>query len=66
MSDNFLSEISPDLAVISVGLKNRYHHPSIVSLELLKNHNIRMLRTDRNGEVDITTDGVSWNFNSEK
>ncbi len=60
MSDNFLKEISPSLAIISVGAKNRYGHPSKEILTLLKNNNIKVLRTDRDGEVEIVSDGKSW------
>ena len=42
MSDYFLSEIDPMLAVVSVGAKNRYGHPSKIALELLLNKNIKL------------------------
>jgi beta-lactamase superfamily II metal-dependent hydrolase len=57
MSDYFLSQISPRLAIISVGANNRYGHPAKSALDLLKNHNVKTLRTDQNGEVEIITDG---------
>lgn len=60
MSDYFLKEISPSLGVISVGAKNRYGHPSQEALTLLKNNNIKVLRTDKDGEVEIVSDGKSW------
>lgn len=60
MSDYFLTYINPSLAVISVGAKNRYGHPSKVILDLLQKHNINFLRTDVNGEVEIVTDGKTF------
>ncbi len=60
MSDYFLSSVSPELAVISVGAKNRYGHPSKISLDLLKKHNIKTLRTDQAGDVEIISDGKRW------
>lgn len=57
MSDYFLSQISPTLAIISVGANNKYGHPAASALKLLQNHNIKTLRTDRDGEVEIVTDG---------
>jgi competence protein ComEC len=57
MSDYFLSTINPSLAIISVGANNKYGHPTAQALKLLQNHNIKTLRTDQNGEVEIVTDG---------
>lgn len=60
MSDYFLSLTRPELAVISVGKDNRYGHPAQTSLDLLKKHKIKVLRTDEEGEIDIISDGKSW------
>nr|MBI5455993.1 MBL fold metallo-hydrolase [Candidatus Levybacteria bacterium] len=60
MSDLFLSEINPKLAIISVGAKNRYGHPAKIALDLLAKYNIKMLRTDKNGEVEVVSDGKSF------
>ena len=60
MSDYFLKEINPSLAIISVGNKNNYGHPSQQALTLLKNNNIKVLRTDEDGEIEIISDGKSW------
>jgi len=60
MSDYFLKEIAPSLAIISVGAKNLYGHPSRDALTLLKNNNIKFLRTDKDGEVEIVSDGKTW------
>lgn len=60
MSDFFLKEISPSLAIISVGAKNLYRHPGQEALTLLKNNNIKVLRTDKDGEVEIVSDGKTW------
>ena len=59
-SDYFLSKIKPSLAIISVGLKNRYGHPAKEVLDLLTNHNIKYLRTDKSGEVEVVSDGNSF------
>lgn len=64
MSDYFLSEISPKLAIISVGAKNRYGHPSKIALDLLSKYNIQILRTDKDGEVEIVSDGKSFKIYS--
>jgi len=60
MSDYFLSQISPQVAIISVGVNNRYGHPAKTALDLLMSHNIKTLRTDKDGEVEIISDGESF------
>ena len=50
-----LDILNPQLAVISVG-KNNYGHPSPEVLKLLQNYNVKTLRTDRDGEVEIIVD----------
>lgn len=64
MSDYFLSEINPSLAVISVAVKNRYGHPAKTMLDLLEKHNIKTLRTDVNKEVELVSDGKTFNIYS--
>ena len=60
MNDQFLRIVQPELAVISVGNKNRYDHPTAKILDLLKNRNIKYLRTDQDGKIEIITDGKKW------
>jgi competence protein ComEC len=64
MSDYFLSQTNPSLAVISVAAKNRYSHPAKIILDLLQKHNIKTLRTDINGEVELISDGKTFNIYS--
>jgi competence protein ComEC len=59
MSDYFLSQINPQLAIISVGANNKYGHPAQSALDLLDSHNIKYLRTDKNGGVEVISDGQS-------
>ena len=60
MSDQFLSLTSPEIAVISVGVKNKYGHPTKFSLDLLESHKVKILRTDLDGEIEILSDGKTW------
>jgi competence protein ComEC len=60
MSDYFLSQIQPSIAIISVGANNRYGHPAQSALDLLKTHNIKYYRTDQNGTVEVVSDGKSF------
>lgn len=53
--DDFLGEVSPSLAVISVGRDNSFGHPSQEVLDKLEGKTI--LRTDRDGAVRIVEKG---------
>jgi beta-lactamase superfamily II metal-dependent hydrolase len=56
-SNGFLQQVAPDIAIISVGLHNDYHHPSLSTLKRLAKIGARVYRTDHNGTIQITTDG---------
>lgn len=51
-SNDFLENVSPEIAIISVG-KNSFGHPSEETLKRLENFNIRVLRTDQLGDIKI-------------
>jgi len=53
----FLSEVKPDVAVISAGWKNRFGFPHATVLEAYRKRGCRILRTDRNGAIELKTDG---------
>src|SRR5215210_27528 len=50
----------PKLAVISVGEANTYGHPTAETLSELRTHGVPTLRTDRQGEIDITASEGRW------
>ncbi len=60
LDSKIVRELRPDLAVISVGAKNRYGHPSPKILALLEQFGIKTLRTDQDGEIEIVSDGKEW------
>lgn len=60
MSDYFLNSTKPELALISVGEKNKYGHPTKFILDLLKNRRVKTLRTDQEGDIEILSDGKSY------
>lgn len=47
----FLEKVNPTNAVISVGKDNSYGHPNEEILNLLKEKNINVLRTDEKGDI---------------
>ena len=50
-SEAFLEATSPETAIISVGAKNSYGHPTEAVLNSLKSRNINVLRTDEVGDI---------------
>ncbi|MCD2502642.1 MULTISPECIES: ComEC/Rec2 family competence protein [unclassified Clostridium] len=56
-SEDFIKEVSPDIAVIPVGEGNDYGHPHKEILELLEKNNINLLRTDFEGTIILESDG---------
>jgi len=56
--DNFM----PKLAIISVG-KNNYGHPNEEVMKLLKERNIKTLRTDEMGDIVLESDGINYWIN---
>jgi len=56
-SDIFLSVAKPKVAVISVGAKNTYGHPTSEVLQRLEKFGIKVFRTDKDGDVKMESDG---------
>ncbi len=50
---DLLSRTSPELAVISVGARNRYGHPHAAVVQRLVEAGVRVLRTDERGHVRV-------------
>lgn len=59
LDETLVKELSPKVAVISVG-KNKYGHPNKRIHEILRNKDIKILRTDEVGDVEIVSDGRQW------
>jgi competence protein ComEC len=49
--------VKPTIAVVSVGLHNRYHHPGEETLARLKDAGATVYRTDRDGQLTLTSTG---------
>ncbi len=63
-SPAFLAAVAPGEAIISVGRRNRFGHPSARTLSALAAVGARVWRTDRDGAVTVTTDGHSLDVQS--
>lgn len=63
-SEEFLKQVSPQIAIISVGKDNNYGHPSDEIIKRLEQEGISIYRTDEKGTIVITSDGkqnqISW------
>jgi beta-lactamase superfamily II metal-dependent hydrolase len=61
-SQDFVDRVKPAMAIFSCGAWNRYGHPSQVVLDRLKNANVKVFRTDLQGEITITTRGKEGDY----
>ncbi|MCD7775455.1 MAG: MBL fold metallo-hydrolase [Clostridiales bacterium] len=59
-SEEFLSSLSPETAIISVGAGNSYGHPADETLDLLSEYNVKCYRTDTSGTITVTCDGMGY------
>lgn len=58
----FLDAVRPQVALVSVGAGNRYHHPSPAVIGALLARGIATLRTDRDGGIVVRTDATGDAF----
>ena len=65
-SDEFIKAVNPEIAVICVGTDNKYEHPCQSTLDTLKKYDITVYRTDTNGTIIITSDGISNSVTCER
>ncbi len=58
----FLKKVEPKYAIISVGKNNTYNHPKQITLDKLKDLNTKIYRTDIDGTIIASSDGVNLSF----
>jgi len=56
-AEEFLKRVKPEIAIVSCGAWNRYGHPAQSVLDRLRALNVKLYRTDLQGELTITTRG---------
>ncbi|HET6466074.1 MAG TPA: DNA internalization-related competence protein ComEC/Rec2 [Nitrospiria bacterium] len=54
---DFLAQVAPDVAVVSVGENNPYRHPSVETLSAYHALKTQIYRTDQDGAVFVEMDG---------
>ena len=52
-TEEFLNLVKPKIALIGVGVNNKFKHPSKETVDKLKNRHVKIYRTDLNGEIFI-------------
>jgi competence protein ComEC len=57
----FIRAVAPRTAIISVGRDNLFGHPAAVTLETLRESGANVYRTDKDGAVEVESDGRAWN-----
>jgi len=57
LTEKLLKAVNPSVAVISAGKGNSYGHPHEEVIKLLRDKEIKILRTDEMGDVQVETDG---------
>lgn len=52
-TQEFLSNVKPQIALIGVGKNNNFGHPNEEVIERLENNNVKIYRTDEDSEIKI-------------
>lgn len=67
-TEEYISNITPEYAVIQNGWHKTYKHPHREALDILDNHGVEIYRTDTNGNITLTVSPVgqmSWAFDDD-
>lgn len=65
-SYRFLREIMPEYAIISVGKDNVYGHPTEEALSRLRDADVKVYRTDQQGDIVCNSDGITVTVSVER
>ncbi|MFA5028382.1 MAG: ComEC/Rec2 family competence protein, partial [Candidatus Methylomirabilota bacterium] len=57
-SGAFLAAVDPDSAIVSVGYRNQFRHPHPEVVERIESRSVRLLRTDRDGAIEVEMSGA--------
>ena len=62
----FLRAVMPEIAVISSGVDNQYGHPHDNTLSRLRDADVKVYRTDLQGDIIIRSDGINLTVETQK
>ncbi|MGG5462057.1 ComEC/Rec2 family competence protein [Clostridium sp. B9] len=60
-SEPFLKAVDPSIAIVSCGKNNKYGHPHKETMDKLKQANVKVYETFRDGDITITSNGQKLN-----
>ncbi len=64
-SEEFLSAVTPEYAIVSAGIGNSYNHPNKKTMDNMKKLDVPVYRTDEQGTIEAVSDGKNITFNTE-
>ncbi|MCR5515153.1 MAG: MBL fold metallo-hydrolase [Lachnospira sp.] len=64
--NRFIGALNPDYAVISCGKGNIYDHPHKDTINLLKQAEVKVYRTDEDGDIIVKSNGKTLSFTTSK
>ena len=62
----FVETFMPDYAVISVGQGNIYRHPRQTTLDMLDQADVKVYRTDQDGDITVKSDGKNLTIETSR
>ncbi len=62
----FVETFMPDYAVISVGQGNIYRHPRQTTLDMLDQADVKVYRTDQDGDITVKSDGKTLTIETSR
>jgi len=63
--EEFVKKVNPEIAIISCGEGNDYGHPHEETVEMFDKLGIKMLRTDEEGSIIVSSDGERINTDAQ-
>ena len=65
-TNHFLQTVQPKIALISLGVDNRYGHPGDEAMDRISNTGAEIYRTDTMGTLTVTSDGKKLTVQTKK
>lgn len=65
-TNHFLQTVQPKIALISLGVDNRYGHPGDEAMDRISNTGAEIYRTDTMGTITVTSDGKKLTVQTKK
>jgi competence protein ComEC len=64
--EKFIEAVSPEIAIIEAGFKNQFGLPSPRTVKRLEKQNIKVYRTDLNGNIKVFSEGIGYKVITNK